>query len=210
LGCHTGLDRELEVSRQAVNGFESGRFDPSLDMAVKIASLFNVTIESVFINEAKHFMQTLIERVKKFFSFELSFGGFSEQVIVAIILASNEAGRLQSQQVEPKHLLFGLLADPTMTSAQLLRANGATVDISIEPHGIVDSSPRSEFILELALKISQLQGRKFVETEHLLCGLVRLATTGDTTLGELFQSYGINMKTLSDELDRLTNFAGVT
>ncbi len=31
------LARELRVSRQAVNGFESGKFDPSLDMAFKIA-----------------------------------------------------------------------------------------------------------------------------------------------------------------------------
>ena len=31
------LARELGVSRQAVNGFESGKFDPSLDMAFKIA-----------------------------------------------------------------------------------------------------------------------------------------------------------------------------
>ncbi len=48
------LARELGVSRQAVNGFESGKFDPSLDMAFKIASLFNVAIEDVFIYEASN------------------------------------------------------------------------------------------------------------------------------------------------------------
>ncbi|MDY6939613.1 MAG: helix-turn-helix transcriptional regulator [Cyanobacteriota bacterium] len=35
------LARELGVSRQAVNGFESGKFSPSLEMALKIASLFD-------------------------------------------------------------------------------------------------------------------------------------------------------------------------
>ncbi len=39
------LARELGVSRQAVNGFESGKFDPSLEMAFKIATLFDVTLE---------------------------------------------------------------------------------------------------------------------------------------------------------------------
>ena len=63
------LARELGVSRQAVNGFESCKFDPSLDMAFKIANLFNVAIEDVFIYEAKS-MQTVLERVKNFFGLE--------------------------------------------------------------------------------------------------------------------------------------------
>lgn len=213
------LARELGVSRQAVNGFESGRFAPSLDMAFKIASLFNVAIEGVFIYEAKRSMQTLVEQVKKFFGFEFGFEQFTEKVVHALILASNEAGRLQNQQVEPKHLLFGLLVDPTMTSAQLLRANGATVDIeihieineiSLESNGIVKFSPKSEFILELALQIARLQGKKSIGTEHLLWGLTHLAATDKTTLGELFQSYGININTLNDQLDQLTDFADVT
>jgi putative transcriptional regulator len=53
------LARELGVSRQAVNGFESSKFDPSLDMAFKIANLFHVAIEDVFIYEVKSSMQTL-------------------------------------------------------------------------------------------------------------------------------------------------------
>lgn len=48
------LGRKLEVSRQAINGFESGKFDPSLEMAFKIASLLNVAIEDIFIYEAKN------------------------------------------------------------------------------------------------------------------------------------------------------------
>ena len=66
------LARELGVSRQAVNGFESGKFDPSLDMAFKIANLFNVAIEHVFIYEAKNTMQTLIERFTNFLASSLS------------------------------------------------------------------------------------------------------------------------------------------
>ena len=56
------LARKLAVSRQAVNGFESGKFTPSLDMAFKIANVFDVAIEDIFIHEVKNSMQVLAER----------------------------------------------------------------------------------------------------------------------------------------------------
>ena len=42
------LARELEVSRQTVNAIETGKFDPSLPLAFRIAQLFQMTIEDVF------------------------------------------------------------------------------------------------------------------------------------------------------------------
>jgi len=38
----------LGVSRQTVNALETGRYDPSLPLAFKIARLFGETIEDVF------------------------------------------------------------------------------------------------------------------------------------------------------------------
>jgi putative transcriptional regulator len=40
----------LEVSRQSVNAIETGRYDPSLPLAFRIAELFGVAIEQVFIS----------------------------------------------------------------------------------------------------------------------------------------------------------------
>ncbi|MGS0687897.1 helix-turn-helix transcriptional regulator [Nakamurella sp. GG22] len=45
------LADQLEVSRQTVNALETGRYDPSLPLAFRIASLFGVTIEEVFYPE---------------------------------------------------------------------------------------------------------------------------------------------------------------
>ncbi len=59
------IAREIGVSRQAVNGFESGKFDPSLEMAFQIAKLFDVAIEEVFTYEAKPPMQTLVKQLKR-------------------------------------------------------------------------------------------------------------------------------------------------
>ncbi|WP_284054701.1 helix-turn-helix transcriptional regulator [Stakelama marina] len=46
------LADRLEVSRQSVNAIEKGRYDPSLPLAFKIADLFELTIEQVFVNPA--------------------------------------------------------------------------------------------------------------------------------------------------------------
>ncbi len=42
------LAQRLRVSRQTVNAIENGKYDPSLPLAFKIASLFKQRIEDVF------------------------------------------------------------------------------------------------------------------------------------------------------------------
>ncbi len=42
------LANQLGVSRQTVNAIETGKYDPSLDLAFKIAGLFKTRIEAVF------------------------------------------------------------------------------------------------------------------------------------------------------------------
>jgi putative transcriptional regulator len=42
------LADRLDVSRQTVNAIETGRYDPSLPLAFKIAELFEGPIESLF------------------------------------------------------------------------------------------------------------------------------------------------------------------
>ena len=41
----------LEVSRQTVNAIETEKYDPSLPLAFKIARLFNMRIETIFLDE---------------------------------------------------------------------------------------------------------------------------------------------------------------
>jgi len=42
------LAQHLEVSRQSVNAIETGKFDPSLPLAFRIARLFDLPIEAIF------------------------------------------------------------------------------------------------------------------------------------------------------------------
>ena len=41
----------LEVSRQSVNAIETGKYDPSLPLAFRIADLFEMRIEEIFLRD---------------------------------------------------------------------------------------------------------------------------------------------------------------
>ena len=45
------LAEKLDVSRQSVNAIETGKFDPSLPLAFRLARLFEQRIEEIFIDE---------------------------------------------------------------------------------------------------------------------------------------------------------------
>jgi putative transcriptional regulator len=42
------LAERLDVSRQSVNAIETGKYDPSLPLAFRIARLFDLSIEAIF------------------------------------------------------------------------------------------------------------------------------------------------------------------
>ena len=42
------LAEKIEVSRQSVNAIETGRYDPSLPLAIAIARHFHRTVEEIF------------------------------------------------------------------------------------------------------------------------------------------------------------------
>jgi len=45
------LAEELDVSRQTINAIETGKYDPSLPLAFKMAKLFESRIEDIFMPE---------------------------------------------------------------------------------------------------------------------------------------------------------------
>ncbi|MEY4891204.1 MAG: hypothetical protein RIQ75_2334 [Pseudomonadota bacterium] len=46
------LGDRLQISRQSVNAIETGKYDPSLPLAFRIAALFGAKIEEIFEAEA--------------------------------------------------------------------------------------------------------------------------------------------------------------
>lgn len=45
------LAESLNVSRQTINAIETGKFDPSLTLTIKITRFFNKSLEQIFIME---------------------------------------------------------------------------------------------------------------------------------------------------------------
>jgi putative transcriptional regulator len=45
------LANALEVSRQSVNAIETGKYDPSLPLAFRIADVFGLPIEQIFLRD---------------------------------------------------------------------------------------------------------------------------------------------------------------
>lgn len=43
------LAEQLDVSRQTINAIETGKYDPSLPLAFRIARLFGKSIEAIFL-----------------------------------------------------------------------------------------------------------------------------------------------------------------
>ena len=48
------LADKLQVSRQSVNAIETGRYDPSLPLAFRIAELFGLSIEEIFTSPGRY------------------------------------------------------------------------------------------------------------------------------------------------------------
>lgn len=47
------LAERLDVSRQTVNALETGKYDPSLPLAFRLARLFGLKIEDIFQDEGE-------------------------------------------------------------------------------------------------------------------------------------------------------------
>lgn len=47
------LAERIDVARQSVNAIETGKFDPSLPLAFRIARLFRLKVEDIFDDEVR-------------------------------------------------------------------------------------------------------------------------------------------------------------
>ncbi len=101
-------------------------------------------------------------------------------------LAQEEADRLQSNYLGTEHLLLGLIYEEDGVSGRVLREFGVQqerVSEMIErmsrasthiPNRQPELSPGTKRVLELAADEARRMGHRYIGTEHLLLGLVRL------------------------------------
>lgn len=119
---------------------------------------------------------------------------FTENAQKVILIAQEEAKRLNHDYVGTEHLLLGLTALNGTVSNKILTSLGITfrkVRLEIEKMvgvgdaimllGEIPFTPRAKKVLEYAVEESQILGSENIGTEHILLGLVReeegMATT---------------------------------
>ena len=112
----------LSVSRQTINALEVGKYDPSLPLALKIAQLFSIPIETIF--SAEEGIMFAKQPPLDFSSLSDApyFSRFIPRALKVIRLAQKEARRLGHNFVGTEQILVGLIEEGTGIASQVLMA----------------------------------------------------------------------------------------
>ena len=126
------------------------------------------------------------------------FQRFTDQSRRAIVLAQEEASRLNHGYVGTEHMLAGLVREDRGAAGHALRPAGVTLDAVRErlearagrgqspPSGHISFTPRAKKSMELSLREALKTGHDFIGTGHLLLGLTRNEEcTAAQVLGDL-------------------------
>lgn len=111
---------------------------------------------------------------------------FTARARKAILLAREEASRLNHEYVGTEHVLLGLIREGEGVAATVLRKLGLTLEsvrkevervippgAGSQPYGDIPFTARAKKVLELAIAETEALGHNYVGTEHLLLGLIR-------------------------------------
>jgi len=131
------------------------------------------------------------------------FERFTSEARRAIVLAQEEARRLQHNYIGTEHLLLGLLAEPDAIAARAVArfgldlASGVTdvteiIGLGQQPMqgGHIPFTPRAKKCLELALREALQLGHDYIGPEHVLLGIVR---EGEGVAARILTKHGGNL-----------------
>ncbi len=140
---------------------------------------------------------------------------FTENAQKIILIAQEEAKRLNHDYVGTEHILLGLCALEGTMSNKILTTLGVTfrkVRLEIEKMvGIGDTimllgeipfTPRAKKVLELSVEESQLLNSDYIGTEHILLGLIR---EEEGMAGKILSNLGLNLPIVRETV---INFVG--
>jgi ATP-dependent Clp protease ATP-binding subunit ClpA len=113
------------------------------------------------------------------------FERFTGRARHTVVLAQEEARRMQHNYIGTEHVLLGLLGEPEGVAARALTGFGITLDGAraevaaiVEPGkkemtGHIPFTPRAKKTLELALREALQLHHNYIGTEHILLGVIR-------------------------------------
>jgi len=145
------------------------------------------------------------------------FEKFTEKAIKAIMLAQEEARRLGHNFVGTEQILLGLIGEGTGIAAQVLKSMGANLkDARAEVEKIIGRgsgfvplevpfTPRAKRVLELSLEEARQLGHNYIDTEHLLLGLIR---EGEGVAARVLENLGVDVSKVRTEVLRRQSESG--
>ena len=137
---------------------------------------------------------------------------FTERARRVLMLAQEEAKRLNHNYIGTEHLLLGLVQEQTGVAARVLR------DLGVNPYQVrrivedtvgrgqrssvgnaTGLTPRTKRVIELAVDEARRMGHHYIGTEHLLLGLIR---EGDGLAVNVLKDLGINLDAVRTQTTR--------
>jgi ATP-dependent Clp protease ATP-binding subunit ClpC len=141
------------------------------------------------------------------------FNRFTERAKKVIILARQEAGRLNHDYIGTEHLLLGLVKVGGGVAAEVFEGLGLSlqrirleVEKMVQPGpstlsiGEVPFTPRAKKVLDLAVEEARTMGHNYIGTEHILLGLVK---EGEGVAAQVLENFKIDLEKLRGKIVEL-------
>jgi hypothetical protein len=140
------------------------------------------------------------------------FERFTDRARRVVVLAQDEARRLNHSYIGTEHILLGLIHEGEGVAARALQSLGISLEAvrqQIEeiigrgqqaPSGHIPFTPRAKKVLELSLRESLQLGHTYIGTEHILLGLIH---EGDGVAAQVLVRLGADMNRVREQVIEL-------
>ncbi|HEY6314294.1 MAG TPA: Clp protease N-terminal domain-containing protein [Streptosporangiaceae bacterium] len=140
------------------------------------------------------------------------FERFTDRARRVVVLAQDEARRLDHNYIGTEHILLGLIHEGQGVAARALTSLGISLEAvrqQVEeiigrgqqaPVGHIPFTPRAKKVLELSLRESQQLGQDHIGTEHILLGLIR---EGDGVAAQVLVKLGADLNRVRQQVIQL-------
>ncbi|MHB8893803.1 MAG: ATP-dependent Clp protease ATP-binding subunit [Candidatus Geothermincolia bacterium] len=137
------------------------------------------------------------------------FQRFSDSARRVVVLAQEEARKLNHNYIGTEHLLLGLIQEGEGVAAKALETfqvnleavRSQVVEVigrgSSPPSGHIPFTPRAKKVLELSLREALQLGHNYIGTEHILLGLIR---EGEGVAAKVLVKLGVDLERLRNQV----------
>jgi ATP-dependent Clp protease ATP-binding subunit ClpC len=140
------------------------------------------------------------------------FERFTDRARRVVVLAQDEARRLNHNYIGTEHILLGLIHEGEGVAAKALESLGISLNAvrqeveqiigrGQQAHsGHIPFTPRAKKVMELSLRESLQLGHNYIGTEHILLGLIR---EGDGVAAQVLVKLGADLNRVRQQVIEL-------